>query len=96
MLCPIHVVRVSLPCELFVELSDAIIAASPFAHTALSTLAGGYNGYIPSAAAFDRAGGYETKFLTSSFLAPEAGKMVIDACAELFRTMPPYVINTVE
>ena len=52
-----------------------------------STLAGGYNGYIPSARAFERAGGYETKFLTSSFLAPEAAKMVTDACAELLRTM---------
>lgn len=46
-------------------------------------LAGGYNGYIPSERAFTREGGYETKFLSSSFLAPEAGKMVTDACAAL-------------
>lgn len=33
-------VVVNLPCELFVEHSDTIVAASPFTNTALSTLAG--------------------------------------------------------
>ena len=75
-----------MPCELFVEHSCAIskaAAALGFVHTAVNTLAGGYCGYVPTTRAFERTGGYETKFVTSSFLAPEAGEAVVDACVRL-------------
>ena len=68
---------VSLPCELFVEIAEEIEAKSPFPHTAINTLANGYNGYVLTPEAFERPGGYETKFLSSSFLAKETGSMVV-------------------
>ena len=77
---------VNLPCELFVEHSCAIAKAAAklgFTHTAVNTLAGGYCGYVPTMRAFSRTGGYETKHVTSSFLAPEAGEAVLEACVAL-------------
>jgi hypothetical protein len=68
---------VSLPCELFVEYASEIQRKSPFKHTVCNTLANGYNGYLPTLEAFTRSGGYETKLLSSSFLAPEAGGLVV-------------------
>ncbi len=65
-----------LPCKLFAEWWDAIAAASPFAHTGVVSLANGCQGYIPTRQAFERAGGYETMLLSSTFLAPEAGDMM--------------------
>jgi len=69
---------VTLPCELFVEWGQAICEASPFEVTAVVELANGWNGYIPTRKAFARPGGYETKEVTSTMLAPEAGEVVFD------------------
>lgn len=67
---------VFLPCELFAEWGEALARASPFKHTGVVTLANGCHGYLPTRRAFDRAGGYETMLLSSTFLAPEAGDMM--------------------
>ena len=72
-----------MPCELFVELESAIVAHSPFAVTTITTLANGYHGYVPSAIAFERKGGYETKELTSTKLVPEAAAAVVEASRRL-------------
>jgi hypothetical protein len=73
----------SVPCELFVELEAEIVKHSPFAVTSVSTLANGYHGYVPSAVAFERKGGYETKELTSTKLAPEAASVVVGTAVSL-------------
>ena len=67
---------VALPCELFVEWGERIRAQSPFPHTLVVELANGENGYVPTAEAFRRPGGYETKDLSSTFLAPQAGDRI--------------------
>ena len=67
------------------EHADNIRAASPFAHTAVNTLANGYNGYIPTEEAFSRPGGYETKYLSGSFLERGAGRKVVAASLDLLR-----------
>jgi hypothetical protein len=43
-------------------------------------------GYLPTPEAFER-GGYETTFLGSSRMAPEAGGMVADTAVELIREL---------
>ena len=48
-----------------------------------NTLAGGYCGYVPTRRALSRTGGYETKHVTSSFLALESGDAIVDACTAL-------------
>jgi len=74
---------VSLPCEPFVEWSQAICEASPFDPTCVVELANGWNGYIPTKRAFERSGGYETKEVTSTMLVPEAGDLVLDAVIKM-------------
>ena len=80
---------VALPCELFVEWADAIRSRSPFDHTIVATLAGGWNGYVPTREAFTRPGGYETKDLSSTMLAPEAGDMVLAAVLDMLERVKP-------
>ena len=74
---------VNLPVELFVELESEIRSRSRFKHTAVNTLSNGHVGYVPTRAAFDRSGGYETKLLTSSHLAPDAGEMLVKRVGDL-------------
>jgi len=77
---------VALPCELFVEWSDAIRSRSPFGHTMVVELANGWHGYVPTRRAFERPGGYETKELTSTILVPEAGEMILRTVVSMLET----------
>ncbi len=72
-----------LPCELFAEWGEALAKASPFKHTGVVTLANGCHGYLPTRRAFERAGGYETMLLSSTFLAPEAGDMMFNQASAM-------------
>lgn len=74
----------AVPGELFVELGREIQQRSPFAHTLIVTHANDRIGYIPHLAAFAE-GGYETIFASQSYLAPEAGAMLVDAAVDLLR-----------
>ncbi len=74
---------VFLPCELFIEWAEQIQAASPFPHTLVIEMAGGWNGYVPTPGAFARSGGYETKELSSTFLAATAGERILSAVTEM-------------
>lgn len=78
---------VALPCELFVEWAEEIRRHSPFAQTLVVELANGWNGYVPTPKAFARAGGYETKNLSSSLLAPEAGALICRAVRTLLESV---------
>jgi len=73
----------AIPAEVFIEHAQTIGKRSPFAMTAVVTLANGWNGYIPTKRAFARAGGYETKEVTTTMLVPDAGEMVTAAVAQL-------------
>ncbi len=76
---------VTLPCELFIEWQNKIIENSPFSHTIVTELANGWNGYVPTREAFSRKGGYETREVTSSMLAPEAGEIIYDAVLKILK-----------
>jgi len=52
---------VTLPGEVFVEIGLQIKAASPFPYTWVVSLTNGYEGYIPTEAAYDE-GGYEPEW----------------------------------
>jgi hypothetical protein len=73
---------VSIPGELFVELGREIERRSPFACTAIVTLANDWVGYLPHRRAFEE-GGYETLYASQSRLAPEAGELVVEAAVRL-------------
>jgi hypothetical protein len=77
---------VGLPGEPFVELGLLLKQASPFAHTYIAGLANGWEGYIPTRAAFAE-GGYEVRTARSSKLHPDAGDMMVAAGAELLREL---------
>jgi hypothetical protein len=76
---------VTLPCELFVALNNAICRHSPFEHTTVVELANGWCGYIPTRESFTRKGGYETKEVTTTMLVPEAGDMLLESVTRLLR-----------
>ena len=78
---------VALPCELFVEWAEEIRSCSPFAQTIVVELANGWNGYVPTLRAFARSGGYETKNLSSSLLAPEAGERICRTAGTLLQSL---------
>ena len=68
---------VTLPGEFFIEWGNKIREDSPFEHTTVVGYANGYNGYIPTKKAFERAGGYETNYGTT-IIVPEGGDMVVN------------------
>ncbi len=68
---------VTLPGEFFIEWDEKIREQSPFKHTTVVGYANGYNGYIPTKKAFERAGGYETNYGTT-IIVPEGGDMVVN------------------
>ena len=78
---------VVVPFELFTEWGMEIKKHSPSLHTLLIELANGYSGYLPTRAAFSRAGGYETRTLRSSKLAPDAGELVVRAVSEMLNRL---------
>ena len=79
-----EVAFVSMPAELFVQLGLRLKEEAHPAHALVVGYANGNLGYVPHKEAF-RRGGYETTFLQSSCMAPEAGDMLVDCAVELIR-----------
>lgn len=73
---------VACPVELFATFGRSLAARSPFADTFVATLANGWLGYAPTAAAFGR-GGYEPLLAYQSRLPPDAGERITDAALAL-------------
>lgn len=71
------------PCEIFVEIGLAIKSKSPFKTTFTTSLANGYNGYLPTPE-HHKLGGYETWRARSSYLEVDASNKVIPV---LFRLL---------
>ncbi|MGH9160395.1 MAG: neutral/alkaline non-lysosomal ceramidase N-terminal domain-containing protein, partial [Vicinamibacteraceae bacterium] len=57
----------AIPCEVFVEIGLELKKKSPFPHTFTTSLANGYNGYLPPPEHHE-LGGYETWRARSSYL----------------------------
>ena len=72
---------VAIPAELFVELGLRIKERCHPRRAAVFGLSNAMVGYVPHREAFDR-GGYETTFLNTSKLAPEAGDLLVDAAVK--------------
>lgn len=82
---------VALPGEIFVEFGLAIKTESPFARTAVVSLANDYIGYVPTLEAFSQ-GGYETWAARSAWPAPGTGERMAKATLAQLRelkTGPP-------
>lgn len=73
---------VAIPAEFFVELGLRIKARCHPTRTLVYGLANGMVGYVPTAEAF-AGGGYETTFLNTSKLAPQAGDLLAAAAVRL-------------
>jgi hypothetical protein len=73
---------VGVPGELFCEFGLALKQRAYPVRALVSSCTNGRVGYIPTLEAF-RHGGYETTFGPGSFLAPEAGDLIVDAAAGL-------------
>ena len=78
---------VAQPGELFVQLGKRIEEACHPRRVVNVGFSNGYIGYVPHREAFDR-GGYETTFGWGSFLAPEAGDMIVECAIDLVRQGP--------
>ena len=76
---------VGIPAEYFVEHGLRIKEECYPKRALVVGHANGMVGYVPTRWAFKR-GGYETTFISSSRLAPEAGDMLADAAIEIIRT----------
>jgi hypothetical protein len=68
----------SNPTEFFCALGLAVKKQSEAEITMVAELANGYAGYSPTSDAFS-GGGYETRTARSSFIAPGAGEMIVEA-----------------
>jgi len=75
----------AVPAEYFSQHSLRIKEQSPVAETFVVSLANGWLGYIPHREAFDRIGGHESTWCTSSKMEPEAGDYMADAMLEVIR-----------
>ena len=75
---------VSVPAEYFVQLGLRIKEKAYPRHALIVACANGNVGYVPHKEAFLR-GGYETTFLHSSRMAPEAGDILADCALDLIR-----------
>ena len=75
---------VGIPAEYFVEHGLRIKEECYPKRALIVGHANGMVGYVPTCRAFKR-GGYETTFISSSRLAPEAGDMLADAAIALIR-----------
>ncbi len=78
---------VGIPAEYFVELGLQIKEQSYPRRALIAGLANGMVGYVPTKAAF-RHGGYETTFIASSKLAPEAADLLTETAIRLVRAGP--------
>jgi neutral ceramidase len=65
---------VSFPNEIFTELGQYLKSRSPYAHTIITELTNGSNGYIPDRKAYDE-GNYEP---TSTRAAPGSGEILVE------------------
>ena len=65
------------PCETFAETGMEFKRRSPFAHSFMVELAGGYYGYLPTPRHFE-LGGYET-WPGTNYLEPQAAPKLMDA-----------------
>ena len=74
----------AIPCEVFVEIGLEIKKKSPFATTFTTSLANGYNGYLPTPE-HHRLGGYETWRARSSYLEIDASTRIVEQLLELLR-----------
>ena len=75
---------VGIPAEYFVEHGLRIKEECYPKRALVVGHANGMVGYVPTRMAFKR-GGYETTFISSSRLAPEAGDLLADAAIALVR-----------
>ncbi len=73
---------VGLPGEIFTRLGLAVKQQGHPRDVMVASCTNGSCGYVPTAEAFAR-GGYETTFGPGSFLAPEAGGMLVEAAIGL-------------
>jgi neutral ceramidase len=74
----------AIPCEVFVEIGLEIKKKSPFATTFTTSLANGYNGYLPTPE-HHRLGGYETWRARSSYLEIDASTRIVEQLLGLLR-----------
>jgi len=79
---------VAVPGELFAEWGVMIKKGSPFQYTFIAELTNGYVGYLPTEKAFSREGGYETKYVTTTKLAENAGEIVTARLLNLLGSAP--------
>jgi hypothetical protein len=77
---------VAIPCEVFVEIGLEIKRRSPFPTTFTTSLANGYNGYLPTPE-HHRLGGYETWRARSSYLEVDASSKIVERQLELLRQL---------
>jgi hypothetical protein len=76
----------TVPCELFTELGQGIIAGSPFRTTMVAAYTNGYIGYVPTSAAYDE-GGYE---VTHGALVDQgSGEDMVEKALDLLRQLEP-------
>lgn len=76
----------AVPCEVFVEIGLEIKTKSPFATTFTTSLANGYNGYLPTPE-HHRLGGYETWRARSSYLETDASLRIVEQLLHLLREL---------
>lgn len=74
------------PCEIFVEIGLDIKEKSPFKPTFTTSLANGYNGYLPTPE-HHQLGGYETWRARSSYLEVEASTKISNLIFELLQKL---------
>lgn len=79
---------VSTPCETFVEIGLEIKKKSPLRPTFTIELANGYNGYLPTPE-HHALGGYETWRARSSYLEPNASRVITDTLLGLLKEVAP-------
>jgi neutral ceramidase len=80
------------PCEIFVEIGLDLKARSPFKPTFTTSLANGYNGYLPTPE-HHRLGGYETWRARSSYLEVDASTKISGVLLELLAKLKQEQIN---
>src|ERR1700730_16781051 len=78
-----HLALLSCQGEPFLEISQQVVAGSPFAHTLFSGYSNGAFGYIPTRQAFEE-GGYE---IEASPFAPAAAEMLVSEALRLLHAM---------
>jgi len=76
----------AIPCEVFVEIGLEIRKRSPFATTFTTSLANGYNGYLPTPE-HHRLGGYETWRARSSYLEIDASPRIVEQLLGLLQEL---------